>query len=182
MRPRGQPFRELATALVEQGVIGSGSAEVEAETRAFLEATLRRGPLGLVEALREGRLPADESVLLVVNQFEEIFRFHRHGGRDEADAFVALLLESAAQGAVPPESRLPVYVVLTMRSDFLGDCASSPASPRRSTPASSSPPASPGSSGSRRSRRRPKSSVGGWRKSWPRGCSTTWGPTPTSCR
>src|SRR5215469_4414671 len=36
---------------------------------------------------------------------------------DEADAFVALLLASARQ------SEVPIYVVITMRSDYLGDCA-----------------------------------------------------------
>ena len=35
---------------------------------------------------------------------------------DEAIAFVKLLLEGTAQ------QRLPIYVVLTMRSDFIGDC------------------------------------------------------------
>src|SRR5215813_10516459 len=36
---------------------------------------------------------------------------------DEGDAFVALLLASARQ------SESPIYVVITMRSDYLGDCA-----------------------------------------------------------
>ena len=44
----------------------------------------------------------------------------------------ALLLRTAAEAEAAG-----VYVVLTMRSDFLGDCACSPACPRRSTTASS---------------------------------------------
>ena len=42
--------------------------------------------------------------------------------RDEADAFVKLLLESARQTR-RPDCKVPVYVVLTMRSEFLGECA-----------------------------------------------------------
>ena len=55
---------------------------------------------------------ADDRVLVVVDQFEELFRFrHAHeGSRGEAIAFVKLLLEAAAQDEVP------VYVVTTMRA------------------------------------------------------------------
>ena len=62
-----------------------------------------------------------ESLLLVVDQFEEIFRYRKEaqgaGADDQADAFVRLLLASSEQDEVP------VFVVLTMRSDYLGDCA-----------------------------------------------------------
>ena len=68
-----------------------------------------------------------KNLLLVVDQFEEIFRFRRAEevqegvdapvDREEATAFVALLLRTVE------EKEVPIYVVLTMRSDFLGDCA-----------------------------------------------------------
>lgn len=56
--------------------------------------------------------------LLVVDQFEEIFRFNEAGQRQQeaANEFVSLLLEAASQKEVP------IYVVLTMRSDFIGEC------------------------------------------------------------
>jgi hypothetical protein len=74
--------------------------------------------LGLVAAVR-GRLPESDSLLLVVDQFEEIFRFKREarGAEDQADAFIQLLLAASEQAEVR------IYVVLTMRSDYLGDCA-----------------------------------------------------------
>ena len=49
----------------------------------------------------------------LVDQFEEIFRFRKEGDSDEADEFISLLLKSAAQREVS------IYVVITMRSDFL---------------------------------------------------------------
>jgi hypothetical protein len=54
-----------------------------------------------------------------VDQFEEIFRFRQQGysSEAEADAFVELLLATVAHREVP------IYVLLTMRSDFFGDCA-----------------------------------------------------------
>ncbi len=116
LRPGSHPLRRLAAALAEETALGPNiSAEPHAE--GFIHAALARGPLGLVEVLRE--TPPDEhaNMLVLVDQFEELFRYQ--GGRvsDEAEAFVALLLESATQNDVP------IYVVITMRSDFIGDCA-----------------------------------------------------------
>ena len=84
----------------------------ESDALAFLTATLRRGPLGLVEVLRETPLPPHTNLLVFVDQFEEIFRFRDKGvsHRDESDAFVALLLDTAAQ------REMPVYVAITMRN------------------------------------------------------------------
>jgi Novel STAND NTPase 1 len=60
-------------------------------------------------------------LLVVVDQFEEIFRFKKESSHerseDEAAAFVKLLLEASR------DKTARVFVVITMRSDFLGDCA-----------------------------------------------------------
>jgi len=85
------------------------------------EVTLRRGDLGLIEVAREAKMEEDENLLVVVDQFEELFRYAKisengpHG--NQAAAFVKLLLQASAQ------TDIPIYVVLTMRSDYLGDCA-----------------------------------------------------------
>ena len=77
--------------------------------------------------MRQAWLPAGEKLLLIVDQFEELFRFSRsrriRHSRDEAVAFVKLLLQAAQQTAVP------IYIVLTMRSDFIGDCMMYPGLP-----------------------------------------------------
>ena len=90
MRPGSSPIasltRELEKALAAQE----------------LEVTLRRGPLGLVQAVEECRLAAAENVLIVADQFEEIFRYQREASqpdqaKEEAAAFVKLLLEATSQ-------------------------------------------------------------------------------------
>src|SRR4051794_16324879 len=115
MRPGDRPISRLAGALSASQTWASERA-ASAEETVFLEAGLRRGPLGLTEMLQETLLATNTNLLLLVDQFEEIFRFREKGDRDEADAFVALLLATSQQR----EAR--VYVVITMRSDFLGDC------------------------------------------------------------
>lgn len=115
LRPGNQPLRNLARALLAQEALGPERGGDE-NSEAFLLATLRRGPLGLVEFRREVALPPNTNLLVLVDQFEEIFRYRQQHDINEADAFVALLLASAAQ------SELPLYVAITLRSDFLGDC------------------------------------------------------------
>ena len=116
MRPGSHPFRRLAAGMAKKTKPPVVSADA-GDSLGFLMATLRRGPLGLVEALRMTPIPPKTNLLILVDQFEEIFRFRREGGADEADAFVALLLETARQ------RELPIYGVITMRSDFFGECA-----------------------------------------------------------
>jgi hypothetical protein len=109
MRPGSDPLGALARALDE--TLGERGDRLR---------TLRSGSLGLLDASRHGR-KADENVLLVVDQFEEIFRFQdayrQRAG--EAAEFVELLL--AACQEYEPAWR--VYVVITLRSDYVGECA-----------------------------------------------------------
>lgn len=122
MTPGDHPVDRLAACLSDQGgsrggdgvTRGDGSGDV---STALTAAALRSGPLGLIDLVRETRLAARSNLLLLVDQFEEIFRYWEKGDRDEANAFVSLLLASTAQREVP------IYVVITMRSDFLGECA-----------------------------------------------------------
>lgn len=122
MRPGSDPIGNLAAALADKDVLlDAGGNLGVAEAEAMIEATLRSGSLGLVEAARRARLGEHEKLLVVVDQFEELFRFRSARAQsstgDDAAAFVKLLLEAAQQ------REIQIYVVPTMRSDFLGDCA-----------------------------------------------------------
>jgi conflict system STAND superfamily ATPase len=120
LRPQDDPIGFLARAIVETGALAHLDL-AQSAAEGVVETTLRRSGLGLVEATRLARLEPHENLLILVDQFEELFRFadlaRQRGAGDEAPAFVKLLLEAARQ------TEVPVYVVITMRSDFLGDCA-----------------------------------------------------------
>jgi tetratricopeptide (TPR) repeat protein len=125
-RPGENPIGQLATALSDPQALGANPDLGDAGP-VVIEVTLRRGSLGLVEAVEHARLPAGDNLLVLVDQFEELFRFRESvqiaNSRDEAIAFVRLLLEAVAR---PSPS---IYVVLTMRSDFIGDCMNFPGLP-----------------------------------------------------
>jgi hypothetical protein len=114
MRPGGGPLDKLAASLV--------AAELfEASQREEVRKTIGMTSLGLVDAIQKSKLGRREALLILVDQFEELFRFRAEhqepAGTAEANLFVAALLEATDQ------VERPIYVVLTMRSDFLGDCA-----------------------------------------------------------
>jgi WD40 repeat protein/Flp pilus assembly protein TadD len=112
--PGGNPLALLTDALLDAGLYD----RQEEHARENLLATLSRSHFGLVEAVKQAGLDEGTNFLLVVDQFEEIFRFHEAGQvqQEAANEFVSLLLEATAQKEVP------IYVVLTMRSDFIGEC------------------------------------------------------------
>ncbi len=121
MRPGSHPLRRLAEALMDKEALGDQRTGEHAMP--FLETTLQRGPRGLIDIIAETPLEPGTNLLLLVDQFEELFRFRNEHNSKEQDAFIALLLESVAQ----PD--LCIYVVITMRSDYLGDCAIFPGLP-----------------------------------------------------
>ena len=119
LRPGSAPVRALAEALSPADVFGTSGADAAMQT-SIIETVLRRGSKGLVEVTAQARMASHENLLVVVDQFEELFRFKRSSASknaaDEAAAFVKLLLEACRQ------DQTPIYIVLTMRSEFLGDC------------------------------------------------------------
>ena len=87
MRPGQRPMANLAQALAAalprladhpgpEPLEDGGANSLDARAASLL-GQLRLGGLGLVEVVRLARLPANARVLLVVDQFEELFRFRR---------------------------------------------------------------------------------------------------------
>lgn len=125
MRPGEDPLGNMAAALAEPQML-PGPEDHGGADRVLLEVTLRRSTLGLVDAVKYARLPEGDNVLVIIDQFEELFRFrtaHNRSNRDEAINFVRLLLEAAGQ------RQQRIFIVLTMRSDFIGDCMNFPGLP-----------------------------------------------------
>lgn len=123
-KPGNAPLANLAKELVrDERWVGATDGTAEH----YLAHALAVSPLTLAEMYGTARQRfAGEAVLLVVDQFEEIFRYRRgdqrrdppdQGNIDEAEAFVKLLLRSGA------EPEVPIYVLITMRTDFFGQCS-----------------------------------------------------------
>jgi WD40 repeat protein len=107
MKPGGGPRRRLESAL-----------EVVLPGVAWREL-LGRSSYGLVDGIAKAGRSAQEKLLIIVDQFEEIFSYRKFGHveAEETDLFVQQLLRAST------EPGAPLYVVLTMRTDYLGYCA-----------------------------------------------------------
>ncbi|MEZ5785844.1 MAG: tetratricopeptide repeat protein [Xanthobacteraceae bacterium] len=124
MRPGDDPLRRL-TYLISS--LAEDTDPIIASARQDrIAAHLRRSSFGVAEALGEIDGMTAPSIMLVIDQFEELFRYATGKGagtgdqtraRDEAVQFVQLLLEATRTRTHK------VHVLLTMRSDFIGDCA-----------------------------------------------------------
>jgi tetratricopeptide (TPR) repeat protein len=120
MRPGNHPFQALADKLFNE-LNDVLAAHYTADT---LQQALRQGSLSLHELLAQHPLPNNAQVLIVCDQFEEIFRYAKEGSTAEARNFVSLLLASSKPYPLSTtELSQSIYVVITMRSDFLSDCA-----------------------------------------------------------
>ncbi len=105
-RPGNSPLQNLAAALAK--------AEELAPEVARLLPVLQESSFGLLEA--EEGADKHQKTLLIIDQFEELFRFSGEIPPGEAAHFVDLLLTVARQEGAN------LYVVITMRSEFLGEC------------------------------------------------------------
>ena len=117
MRPGEDPMGNLARALCASNALGEHAGDEEL-SRAFFETTLRSSQRGLIECIEQSHIPDTDNVLILVDQFEELFRYKRTRrivGHHEATAFVKLLLAAR-------QSEVRCYIATTMRSDFVGDC------------------------------------------------------------
>ncbi len=119
-RPGNSPVENLAEAIAVSEKNGTTSEELSLNKQ-ILYTILRRSSFGLVNAVKQTRLAEGENILLILDQFEELFRY-KESRKDstvfnETEAYIKLLVNALKQ------TDQPIYVVLTMRSDFIGECS-----------------------------------------------------------
>jgi len=108
VRPKFSPMQSLVEGLYHRFKTDSTFDEIK--------HTLLSSFFGLIDYL-ETKKDIGDKFLLVIDQFEEIFRYIPQADEDnEAANFVYLLEESILQ------TEIPLYIIISMRSDNIGDC------------------------------------------------------------
>jgi WD40 repeat protein len=120
-RPGTSPLENLTDSIIDQ-LVNTGKIEDHDRNihRVIISSVLRSGPEGLVEVARYLQTRTGENVFFLIDQFEELLRFRETtnvDAQDEAQLYVNLVLTAVQQ------TKVPVYVALTMRSDFIGNCS-----------------------------------------------------------
>jgi len=118
-RPGGSPIENLAEALLQNSTIKYDSEEDFAIKHKVTSALLKTGSKGLVDIAKHYKAATGENILILVDQFEELYRFAEDSdeNKNEASQFINLLVDAVEQNEVP------IYVATTMRSDFIGETA-----------------------------------------------------------
>ena len=135
-RPERTPLHNLSKSI---------SRNLRISNEESVEVELRRGFSSLVETYKSSSLYIDEqsdswvkgddefrndlqrnaaNLLIVADQFEEFFtnpeNYYRNSPSADSQLVINLLLETAR---ISIEKNLPIYVLCTMRSDYIGQCA-----------------------------------------------------------
>jgi len=135
-RPERDPFQNLTQALAEA---------LEIKNEATVSSELRYGFSALVDLYKNSKFYANKSsdewqsaslekqqelqrssanLIILADQFEEFFtnpeNYSNGVTSQDSNLTVNLLLETAR---IAHEYELPIYVVCTMRSDYIGQCA-----------------------------------------------------------
>lgn len=121
-RPGTAPIDNLTNDalnfLIKEGRINEADRQSH---KAIISSTLRSGSDGLIQLTKYLQTHPSENVFFFIDQFEELFRFKELGNDEninEVTSYVNLLLSTVAQQVIP------AFVALSMRSDFIGECAS----------------------------------------------------------
>lgn len=134
-RPERSPVRNMAEAISDKFEINAATAETE----------LRRGYSSLIDLYTNSKFYVDKNseeweqatdeekthmqrssanLLLIADQFEEFFtnpeNYYNEVPSQDSQVVVNLLLETAK---IALDKNIPVYVVCTMRSDYIGQCS-----------------------------------------------------------
>jgi energy-coupling factor transporter ATP-binding protein EcfA2 len=135
-RPERSPFKNLCKTVANQLDITNVNT---------VESELQHGFSALVDLYRNSKRYTDPdsvawqladeagraalkrdaaNLIILVDQFEEFFtnpeNYHRGAPSRDSNLVLNILLETAR---IALEENLPIYIVFTMRSDFIGQCA-----------------------------------------------------------
>lgn len=118
-RPSNNPIRNLAEAIDRKETDNIVEEEINIQTQINFNV-LKRGKAGLIELLKQNKPQEQDKFLIVIDQFEDIFRFKNTGNEsglaDEAFEYVNILINAIHQ------NEIPVYLAIVVRSDFADDC------------------------------------------------------------
>lgn len=116
-RPGNDPMGNLAVAISEE-LSASGQLRTDWKT---IQSELFDNPDGIGAALRRFISNPEEKVLLVIDQFEELFRLAARGKKEIVAAsvakFVGLMVEVIDQ---PDEN---IFSIISLRSEYIGECS-----------------------------------------------------------
>lgn len=123
-RPGLNPIANLADALCSDGQDARDSASNISPEKDNITSILKSGVAGLSDVIQRKFQKAASNTLIFIDQFEEVFRLierrDQPNAYKEVEEFIDLLIASSRQ------KETPVYIALSLRSDYIGETARFP--------------------------------------------------------
>src|SRR5688572_6087299 len=117
MRPSGDPILHFANA-IQESLSGNNEESGLLKLKLTPDEIKNMGVAEFIKTIRSALENRRVNLLILVDQFEELFTYKTNNEKqkNENNYFINLLLGLAN------ESDLPVYTIITMRSDYIGHC------------------------------------------------------------
>jgi len=117
MRPENDPLGNLISMLT-----GSIPAEKHKTLdRTIIESVIRKDEKGLINAVNKLKIIKDSKTLFLIDQFEELFRYKAAAKSGVSKGDNRYFMDLLVNAVKDPSSG--ISVIMTMRSDYIGDCA-----------------------------------------------------------
>lgn len=120
-RPGSNPLENLTKSILESFNPDFAKDKSEEEVRVVIKTLLKSGSDGITRVISQFDKGKKRNHFILIDQFEELFRFREEKSTaeayEESVAFVELLIDAIRQ------TDQSIYIALTMRSDYVGDCS-----------------------------------------------------------
>ncbi len=116
-RPGNDPFGNLAAA-ISAGINDQGPDKTD---KGSVQSFLLNNPGSFSDVVRKFLIRQDDNVLLIVDQFEDLFRYLSTGISQVSGETVKKFVDFLINSVVKPD--VNVFFIFTMRSEYLGDCS-----------------------------------------------------------
>jgi WD40 repeat protein len=116
-RPGNNPFGNLGEAIAEH-VTETGLGKIESDP---LLLDMHLNSDGITYALKKNLIKGNDKVLLVIDQFEELFRYSTLSAGGAKGVHAAEFMSKIVSAVSQPDAN--IFTIITMRSDFIGECA-----------------------------------------------------------
>ena len=117
LRPGSDPIGNFAQSIYDTLKTNGNSRKFD--SKIDIEKILRNEENPIETIFSD--ITADTNHLIYVDQFEEIFRFRENEYQINAEADSDLFVDLLVKGS--KLSKLPLYFIITLRTDFLSDCS-----------------------------------------------------------
>ena len=118
--PGYKPIENLSEAIAETFSGYKGNPEKLNTESNLYYVLITKKSLGIGDLIKKSGSYKNENILIYIDQFEELFRFtpevRKLEAGDEARIFINIFIDAIKQ------ETYPIYVALSIRSDFLGSC------------------------------------------------------------